>query len=109
MPEVTKTLRVENKAGFHLRVASMISKAACAAKSEVTLANGSYRADCKSCLDLLALMAPRGTILTLVTSGEDAESVAEAIESMFRTKFGEDEYAVDSGPNASSASSAKGL
>lgn len=104
MPQIIKTLRVENKAGFHLRVASMISKTASGAKSEVTLANGSYRADCKSCLDLLALMAPRGTALTLEAAGEDAETVAEAIESMFRTKFGEDEYAADSGQNASSAS-----
>lgn len=86
----------------------MISKTACGAKSEVSLANGSYRADCKSCLDLLALMAPKGTVLTLIVEGEDAEATAAAIESMFRTKFGEDEYAADSG-RAPSSGAADGL
>lgn len=94
--KITKELLVANKAGFHLRVASMISKAAMEYSSDVYLTNGSYRADCKSCLDLLAVMAPAGTVLTLDIEGEDAEQIASIITNMFQTKFGEDEFAPES-------------
>jgi len=101
MPKIIKTLRVENKAGFHLRVASMISQTALNAASDVLLKNASYEADCKSCLDLLALMAPQGTELTLTVDGEDAVEVADQMEQIFRTKFGEDEFAAGSAGSSS--------
>lgn len=91
--KISRKLLVTNKAGFHLRVASMISQAAMRSDSEVSLTNGTYHADCKSCLDLLAVMAPEGTTLTLCTEGPDALKIADIITEMFRTKFGEDEFA----------------
>ncbi len=94
--EVTRELRVANKQGIHLRVASLIVRAVGDASSEVTLEKGSYAADCKSCLDLLALAATEGTDLTLRVHGDDAEEVAAKIELLFQTKFGEDEYASNS-------------
>lgn len=91
--KISRTLLVTNKAGFHLRVASMISQTAMKYQSDVSLTKGSYRADCKSCLDLLAVMAPTGTPLTLCAEGPDASEIAGIITEMFRTKFGEDEFA----------------
>lgn len=90
---LSKELIVKNKAGFHVRVASMICKTALKYEANVTLAKGSYVADCKSCLDLLTLMAPCGERLTLTVDGEDAEDALRAIELLFERKFYEDEFA----------------
>ncbi|MDO5581925.1 MAG: HPr family phosphocarrier protein [Planctomycetia bacterium] len=101
--KISKKLTVKNKAGFHLRVASMICKKTASFNGEVCLIKGPYRADCKSCLDLLAIMAPMGVELTLEVDGSDeneTNSLVNAITEMFNTKFGEDEFA----PNAASAS-----
>lgn len=71
----------------------MICKTARQYESEISLAKGSYVADCKSCLDLLTLMAPCGERLTLTADGEDSEDALRAIELLFERKFYEDEFA----------------
>lgn len=101
--KISRDLIVKNQAGFHLRVASMICKKVqnfdnngLAFDGEVFLVNGPYRADCSSCLDLLALMAPVDTKIILEVEGDDEENVkimADSITQMFETKFGEDEFA----------------
>ncbi|MDO4585688.1 MAG: HPr family phosphocarrier protein [Planctomycetia bacterium] len=91
--KLTRELTVKNQAGFHLRVASMISKLAMNVQSEVFLTFGSYKADCKSCFDLLAVMAPCGSVLTLDVEGDDAIEIADTITDMFEKKFFEDEFA----------------
>lgn len=90
---ISRRLTVTNKAGFHLRVASLISKTATEYDDDIFLTNGNYRADCKSCLDLLAVMAPCGTELILEAKGAKAGEIADRFAEMFRTKFGEDEFA----------------
>lgn len=101
--KISRDLVVKNQAGFHLRVASMICKkvqnfnnSGSAFDGEVFLINGPYRADCSSCLDLLALMAPVNTKLVLEVEGadeNDTEIMADSITQMFENKFGEDEFA----------------
>ncbi len=101
--KISRDLTVKNQAGFHLRVASMICKKVQnvnndgkAFDGEVFLINGPYRADCSSCLDLLALMAPVNTKLVLEVEGSDegeTTQMADIITQMFETKFGEDEFA----------------
>ncbi|MBR3219141.1 MAG: HPr family phosphocarrier protein, partial [Thermoguttaceae bacterium] len=46
--QVTKTVKITNKAGFHLRPMNQIVKVAETAQSDVTLVYKSCRADCKS-------------------------------------------------------------
>lgn len=92
---VTRELTVKNKAGFHLRVASMICRVASEYESPISLQNGAYTADCKSMLDLLSMMAPCGTVLTLTVEGSGAVSIADRIANLFETKFGEDEFAAE--------------
>ncbi len=87
-------LVVENEAGFHVRVASLICKEAMQfPETEVLLSKNGVEADCKSCLDLLSLMAPKGTTLTLTVDGEDEQQAFDAIVSLFEHKFYEDEFA----------------
>lgn len=93
--KLTRDLRVTNKAGFHLRVASMISKATRNDACNIFLTHKSYKADCKSCLDLLAIMAPCGAELTLEVEGEHPEQIANLLTEMFEKKFWEDEFSPD--------------
>ncbi len=90
---IEKELTVQNVAGFHVRVASIVCKTAMKYASEVKLCKGAYEADCKSCLDLLSLMCPQGESLTLKIDGADEAPAFEAIETLFQHKFYEDEFA----------------
>lgn len=90
---LSKELTVKNKAGFHVRVASMICKTAMKYEAKIALVKGTYAADCKSCLDLLTLMAPCGERLVLTADGDDSEDALRAIELLFERKFYEDEFA----------------
>lgn len=91
--QVTRTVKIANKAGFHLRPINQIVKIAENSQADVTLAFKSCRADCKSSWDLLALIgAEEGDELTLCADGSDAVEVADQIEALFLRKFGEDEF-----------------
>jgi len=91
---IVKELVVRNDAGFHVRNASLLCKTAMKYHANLGMSKGGgYVADCKSCLDLLTLMAPKGTVLTLNAEGEDAEQAVSEIESLFNQKFFEDEFA----------------
>ena len=89
----TKDLLVENSSGFHVRVATLVCKEAMKHDATIRLGKGGYDVDCKSCLDLLTLMAPKGTTLTLSVDGEGAQEAFDAIVSLFEHKFYEDEFA----------------
>jgi len=86
-------LEVTNQAGIHTRVALMIFKKMESYKSSASLTRKSsgYTADCRSVLDLLALGAAQGEILTLSVLGEDAESLQKEIMTLFENKFYEDD------------------
>lgn len=71
----------------------MICKTAMEYGAKISLAKGAYAADCKSCLDLLTLMAPCGERLTLTVDGDDAEDALRSIALLFERKFYEDEFA----------------
>ena len=88
----TKDLVVDNTSGFHVRVATLVCKEAMKHNATVRLGKGGYDVDCKSCLDLLTLMAPKGTVVTLTVDGEGAQEAFDAIVSLFEHKFYEDEF-----------------
>ena len=89
----TKELLVDNSSGFHVRVATLVCKEAMKHKATIRLGKGGYDVDYKSCLDLLTLMAPKGTVLTLTVDGEGGKEAFDAIVSLFEHKFYEDEFA----------------
>lgn len=100
---IEEHLTVANEAGFHVRPATLICKAAMRYQSNITLRKGSEEADCKSCLDLLALMAPLGTELVLRADGEDEKQAFDAIRELFDKKFYEDEFASEDANATASA------
>jgi phosphotransferase system HPr (HPr) family protein len=73
---VRKAVTVANPNGLHMRPATLFAQAARGYRSAVTVWNGDRRADGKSSLDLILLVALPGVELVLEVDGDDA---AEAI------------------------------
>ena len=71
-----KTVTVANPNGLHMRPATLFAQAARGFRSAVTVWNGDRRADGKSSLDLILLVALPGAELVLEVDGDDS---AEAI------------------------------
>jgi phosphocarrier protein HPr len=71
-----RTVRVANPNGLHMRPATLFAQAARGYRSAVVVSNGEKKADGKSSLDLLLLIAEPGVELVLEVDGDDA---AEAI------------------------------
>ena len=71
-----KTVTVANPNGLHMRPATLFALEARKYRSAVTVWNGDKRADGKSSLDLILLVALPGAELVLEVDGDDA---AEAL------------------------------
>ncbi len=67
-----KTVTVANPNGLHMRPATQFAQAARGFRSAVTVWNGEKRADGKSPLDLILLVALPGAELVLEVDGDDA-------------------------------------
>ena len=92
---LTRELVVQNRSGIHARVSTMIAQRCKDFASEIRLRNGKAVADCRSVLDLLSLGASNGTMLHLEVTGEDASEAADAVATLFETRFNEDEESRD--------------
>jgi len=85
---VNGTVRVNNKTGIHLRLASEIVKAASKFRASVFLAKGELEVNAKSMLGVAMLGAEFGTELKLTIDGEDEREALETLTGLFETNFG---------------------
>ena len=67
-----QTVTVANPNGLHMRPATLFAQAARGFRSAVTVWNGDKRADGKSSLDLILLVALPGAELVLEVDGDDS-------------------------------------
>lgn len=81
-----------------MRAAKIICKNVLKASAQVTLSNHRMTANCKSCFDLMELLAPEGTVLELAVEGDNAQNILNTLCELFDHKFYEDEFAVESSP-----------
>lgn len=78
-PCATRTVRVSNDLGLHLRAAGVLVQLAGSFEAEIMIEREAQRANAKSILSLLSLAAARGTELKVEARGPDAEPAVEAI------------------------------
>ncbi len=82
---------IRNKLGIHARPAQMIVELAKKFKSDIYIEKDGMRANARSLLGILMLVAPKGTKLKLIAEGEDAKEAVEALAKLIEEdKFGED-------------------
>jgi phosphotransferase system HPr (HPr) family protein len=84
------TVEVANRLGLHLRAATKLAETARAFESKVTMVCGSGQADARSVIGLMMLGAAIGTHLKVRVDGPDAREALDAVERLFRDRFGED-------------------
>lgn len=87
-------ITVINKLGLHLRAATKLVQLASEFDADIQVACNDQTADAKSIMDVLMLAAIIGTELTITVNGdsrEDEEEAMDAILSIIRDKFGEEE------------------
>ncbi len=87
--EVIKKVKILNRLGLHLRAAAKLVKASSKYKCRILIKDQYREADCKSLLNLMALAASYGSVVTLVFEGEDVRNAQEEILELFRSRFGE--------------------
>ncbi len=87
---VSRELKVENKSGIHARPAALIVETCTKFKSHVYLIKDGMRANAKSIMNIMLLAAEPGAVLQLEVEGEDEREVADAVESLFLGRFGND-------------------
>ena len=86
---VVKELQVQNKLGFHARVASRITRSVSAFQSSVNVQKDGRRFDLKSVTGVMMANAKHGEMVTVEFDGADEQDAAQAMEALFADKFGE--------------------
>jgi phosphocarrier protein HPr len=83
----SRTVRVSNDLGLHLRAAGVLVQLAGSFESEIMIEREKQRANAKSILSLLSLAAARGCELKVEAHGVDADSAVDAICNLIARGF----------------------
>lgn len=89
--ELIKLLRIDNELGLHARSAAKIVALAARYKASLFLRKNDQEVDGSSILSILSLACPKGTEIEVRTVGEDSQALMEALNDLFKGKFGEHE------------------
>lgn len=86
-----RQLEIVNKLGLHARAAAKMATLAARYGCKIQAGVGDKRVDAKSVMSLMLLAASKGTLLTLVTEGDDAAEAMDALVALIEDRFGEGE------------------
>lgn len=87
--EVRREVTIVNRLGMHARAAAAFVKLAARFRANIEVERNGERVNGKSIMGLMMLAAARGSTVTLVLDGPDAEEAAAALEGLVRERFGE--------------------
>lgn len=85
------TLTLINKLGLHARASAKLTQLASQFSSQIWLIRDNRRVNAKSIMGVMMLAAGFGTSLILEADGTDEVTAIEAISTLFRNRFGENE------------------
>ena len=86
---VSRTVLIVNRKGLHARPSGMISKMASQRDADITLSHGGHSANARSIMDLLLLIAPKGSEIVIRAEGPDADAAVTEIAEYIASGFGE--------------------
>ena len=90
MQRCTSEVVIENRNGLHARPAAMFVKISRRYRAEVWVEKDGERVNGKSIRGLMMLAAGKGSKLTILAEGVDAEKAIAEIKNLVETRFGED-------------------
>ncbi|MEW4563438.1 HPr family phosphocarrier protein [Bremerella sp. JC770] len=76
---IIRKVVVPNRQGLHARPANLFVKVALQYQSQVEITRDGLKVSGKSILDVMTLAAEQGTELTIIVTGPDAETAANAL------------------------------
>ncbi|ROU02687.1 HPr family phosphocarrier protein [Histidinibacterium lentulum] len=86
---ILRRLRIVNIKGLHARASAKLAEVVEAHDAEAIVRRDGEEASGDSIMGLLMLAASMGTIIEVETRGPEAESLADAIETLVADRFGE--------------------
>ncbi len=87
---ISKQVVVVNEFGLHARAASQFVKLAGRFKADIFIEKGGIKINGKSIMGILMLAAAKGSRLTILTRGEDADMAMHALVKLVKNKFNEE-------------------
>ena len=85
-----RSLKIVNEKGLHARASAKLVEVVEAHDAQAEVRHDGQSAAGDSIMGLLMLAAHRGTTIEVETSGNDADALAEALERLVASRFGED-------------------
>lgn len=89
MTEITRELRIINEKGLHARASAKFVETVERFEARATVEKDGERVAGNSIMGLLMLVAPRGSAITVTTTGPEAEALMEALAALVGSYFGE--------------------
>ena len=90
MAKSSQVFTIINDKGLHARASARFVEVVEKFESEVTVEKDGLEASGSSIMGLLMLAASKGTTIKVTTSGADSEELTLALDSLIKSKFGED-------------------
>ena len=87
--EFSRRVTITNDLGLHARSAAMIAKLVQNAKSNVWLIKDGKKADASSIIDILTLVCPKGSIITLKIDDQSDLGILNDLVQLIESGFGE--------------------
>jgi phosphocarrier protein HPr len=87
---IRQSIEIKNKLGLHARAAVKFVNITSQYKSRIIVEREGMEVNGKSLLSILTLACPKGSWITIVADGADADQAVESLETLIEDKFGED-------------------
>lgn len=81
---------IPNSQGLHLRPVARFVDLASKFECAIQVRKGDKQVDGKSTMEMMLLVAPKGTVLTLIAQGTDARRAVQALSELVHSGFGEE-------------------
>lgn len=85
-----KTVDIVNKLGLHARAAAKLVTLASKFESDVRVRKKGREVSGKSIMGVMMLAAAKGSQVTLIAEGEDAQQALEELAALVADRFGEE-------------------
>ena len=89
MAVIQQQTTIPNKYGLHARPAMQFVETANKFSSKIQVSNGVLDVDAKSIMSVMRLAATKGTVLTILADGGDAEQAVAELVKLVDDGFGE--------------------
>jgi phosphocarrier protein len=89
MPHHARTFVIVNALGLHARAAAQLVQISNRFKAEIHIEKDGMQVNGKSIMGVLTLAAAKGSSITVICDGDDAEAALAALGKLIENGFGE--------------------